>query len=199
PEPGRNLRQLHPPPRHRRAPGHGRRGRPMSVLDRVRPEAAPPSNLPTALLPDDAPFTPAQPAGLNGFFAALVTPAPAPAAAPAAPRPRLDVLFASQTGTAEGLARKLARTARTRGCDSDARDLGTLALDELAGLGRVAVIASTSGEGEAPDHVQAFAARLTAAEGTPLAGLSFAVLALGDRNYARFCHFGALLDKRLAA
>jgi sulfite reductase (NADPH) flavoprotein alpha-component len=151
-----------------------------------------------ALIPEDAPFTPVQRAWLNGFFAALLAPA-APAEAPAAPpKPPLTVLFASQTGTAEGLAKKLVKAAKQKGFAAAARELGTLDLGAIAKLENVAIVASTYGEGEPPDSAKAFVEALAETSGTPLAGVTFAVLALGDRNYTHFCRFGATLDSRLA-
>ena len=43
-----------------------------------------------------------------------------------------------------------------------------------------------------------FALQLEAAQPQKLAGLKYAVLALGDRTYSKFCHFGKLLDERFA-
>lgn len=150
-----------------------------------------------SFLPENAPFTPAQRAWLNGFFAGLITPGtPAGAVKPAAAKPAVTVLFASQTGGAESLAKKLAKAARERGHAAKPVDLGAIDLAAIAALGQVAVIASTYGEGDPPDGAKAFAAALERAEGQPLAGLRFAVLALGDRNYTHFCRFGALLDRR---
>ena len=161
------------------------------MFDRRSPVAPP-------LLPENAPFSPAQRAWLNGFFTGLLTPGASAVAEAAAAKPQFTVLFASQTGTAEGLAKKLARAARQKGFEASARDLGTLDIAALAALGHVALVASTHGEGEPPDGARGFAALLDQASGTPLSGLSFAVLALGDRNYTHFCKFGAYLDARIS-
>jgi len=153
------------------------------------------------LLPHDAPFSPDQRAWLNGFFAGLLTRlAERSGQVPAVSQQlAVKVLFASQTGTAEGLAKKLTKEAKGRGFDAQARDLGSVSLETVAGFERVLVIASTHGDGEAPDAAAAFGSQLASAHGTPLAGLKYAVLALGDSSYARFCHFGKLIDERFAA
>ena len=154
------------------------------------------------LLPKDAPFTPEQRAWLNGFFAGLLKglaerpPIQVPSHAP---RLAVKVLFASQTGTAERLAKKLIKEARSRGFDADLLDVSALSLEALAKLDHVLVIASTHGDGDAPDCAAKFALQLKAAQGTPLARLKYAVLALGDRSYSKFCSFGQYIDERFAA
>jgi sulfite reductase (NADPH) flavoprotein alpha-component len=154
------------------------------------------------LLPDDAPFSQDQRAWLNGFFAGLLTRLAEPARAQTAAieqRLAVAVLFASQTGTAESLARKLAKEARVKGFVADSRDLGSMPLEAIAKLERVLVIASTHGDGDPPDSAGAFGLQLAGAQGSPLAGLKYAVLALGDSSYARFCQFGKSIDERFEA
>lgn len=154
------------------------------------------------LLPKDAPFSPEQQAWLNGFFAGLLKGLAEPAQtqnSSQTPRLEVKVLFASQTGTAERLAKKLTKEARSRGLDADLLELGSLSVEVLATLAHVLIIASTHGDGDAPDCAAGFALRLQAAHGTPLTGVKYAVLALGDRSYSKFCSFGQHIDERFAA
>jgi sulfite reductase (NADPH) flavoprotein alpha-component len=151
-----------------------------------------------ALLPEDAPFTRDQRAWLNGFFAGLLTQLAARSAAAVGPKLSVPVIYASQTGTAEGLSRKLAKEARAKGFDSQPQELGSLTLEALSQMKHAIIIASTHGEGDPPDSALIFAMQLEAAQPPKLAGLKYAVLALGDRTYSKFCHFGKLLDERFA-
>lgn len=158
--------------------------------------AAPPV---VALLPDDAPFSAEQRAWLNGFLAALLSRVAARVPPTAGtPTATVEIVYASQTGTAEGLVKKLVKEAKGLGIDAHARDIGSTSLAALAGRKHVVIVASTSGDGDPPDSALAFAAELATASGTPLEGLAYAVLALGDRSYAKFCAFGRTLDARLA-
>ena len=99
------------------------------------------------------------------------------------------VAYASQTGAAERIARLTAQAL------PDAAALPIAALDSgtLARAERLFVVASTYGEGEPPDAARAFARSMTAQSGN-LSHLSYAVLALGDREYRDFCAFGHRVD-----
>jgi len=107
------------------------------------------------------------------------------------------VVYASQTGSAEYLARRSADLLATGGLAARAACISSLDENSLRGASRILFIASTYGEGDAPDTAARFAERLMA-DGADMAHLHYAVLALGDRSYANFCGFGRALDAWLS-
>jgi sulfite reductase (NADPH) flavoprotein alpha-component len=153
------------------------------------------------VIPDNAPFSPEQRAWLNGFFAGMFSRGPAAAAGAAssvsaAALVPLTILFGSQTGTAEGLAKKAAKEAGKRGFAATAVDMAQTDATKLAGEKNVIVIVSTYGEGEPPDSAKALHGQL--AGGAPALGsLRYSVCALGDTNYTHFCQCGKDFDIRL--
>jgi sulfite reductase (NADPH) flavoprotein alpha-component len=152
------------------------------------------------LIPADAPFDEAQRAWLNGFFNALLTQPRAPAdgaAASAVSGKTITLLYGSQTGTAESWSKKLAKRLKTQGMAARAVELGAISLADLAKEELVLVLASTYGEGDPPDSCAAFASELSNATDIDLSKLTFSVLALGDRNYPKFCAFGHAIDQAL--
>jgi sulfite reductase (NADPH) flavoprotein alpha-component len=107
------------------------------------------------------------------------------------------VVYASQTGNAELLARRSADLLATGGLAARAACMSSLDAAGLADAARILFIVSTYGEGDAPDTAARFAGHLMA-DGADLAHLHYAVLALGDRSYRNFAGFGRALDTWLA-
>ena len=149
-------------------------------------------------IPDNAPFTPEQRAWLNGLLAGIFSSAPAAAIETRASH-RIAVLYASQSGTAEGLARKLAKELKAQGHVPALSTLVGYTPAALAAEKFAVLIASTYGEGEAPDGVQPFYEGLCLEHFPRYEKLQYAVLALGDRHYEHFCKFGIDLDTKLAS
>ena len=109
------------------------------------------------------------------------------------------VAYASQSGQAERLALESARALQQAGVAVDVQSLDQFDPAQLRQYARALIVASTFGEGEAPDGTRRFARLLQATTGSPLAGLEVGMLALGDRHYSEFCGFGHALERQLHA
>ena len=153
-------------------------------------------------VPPTAPFNAQQRAWLNGYFAGLTsfadTATEPPVAAPktVATKPLL-ILYGSQTGSAEGLAKKFGKESAPLGFAPKLLEANACTPEQLAGSERLLLITSTWGEGDAPDNAAHLLTALTAADAPRLEKISFSVLALGDKNYSDFCGAGKKFDAAL--
>ncbi len=132
-----------------------------------------------------------------GFQAATETPA-VPATPPTA-KAKLTILYATESGNAEALAGAARKSAARLGFAAKTVDMMDIAPEQLAGAENLLVIASTWGEGDPPQRAEGFLAALMAEDAPRVDGVRFAVLALGDRAYAKFCETGKQIDARLEA
>lgn len=103
------------------------------------------------------------------------------------------VVHASQTGFAQRIAELTAERLHDGGLHPALQPLASLDAAWLARAPLALFVISTTGEGDPPDTALAFVDD-TMSTTASLDGLRYAVLALGDRRYARYCAFGHALD-----
>ncbi|MEX2553121.1 MAG: flavodoxin domain-containing protein [Actinomycetota bacterium] len=154
-------------------------------------------------IPENAPFNNEQRAWLNGLMAGLFSPGSsasspgAPAAAAPATVP-VTILFGSQTGNSETLARKIAKLAKKQNLSPSVTDLAEYSPENIASEERVLLITSTYGDGEPPDSAKAFHTFLRSESAPSLENLAFTVLGLGDSSYPDFNQCAIDFDERFA-
>lgn len=111
---------------------------------------------------------------------------------------RLTVIFASQTGNAKSVAEQVAAQASSLGVNAQVVDAADYKGKSLAKESHVIIVASTNGEGEAPDNAIELHEFLQSKKAPKLPNLKYAVLALGDSSYEFFCQTGKDFDSFLS-
>ncbi|WP_261301430.1 assimilatory sulfite reductase (NADPH) flavoprotein subunit [Paenibacillus andongensis] len=147
---------------------------------------------------------------LNGYLAAIQGSAvvTTSGAAPAAPLATLavnapviskevTVLFGSQTGKAQGLAKKMSKKLEEQGFQVTLSSMADFKPNNLKKVQNLLVLVSTHGEGDPPDNAISFHEFLHSKRAPKLEELRFSVLSLGDTSYELFCQTGKDFDKRL--
>lgn len=149
-------------------------------------------------LPNDAPFTPEQRAWLNDFLSKALAQG-ADNQSPAGPAVPVTVLYGSQTGTAESLAKKLVKNLKKANFTTELHDMVAYDRSRLSQEKNLLIITSTYGDGEPPDSAADLHGWLMSESSTRLDGVAYSVLALGDSSYPDFCKCGIEFDTRLSA
>ncbi|MCG9650597.1 assimilatory sulfite reductase (NADPH) flavoprotein subunit [Vibrio brasiliensis] len=146
-------------------------------------------------------------AWVSGYFWGLAQTQPASAAAPinqaaaavaAKPAGKLSIIYASQTGNAKGVAEALEQEAKAQGIEAALFDASDYKGKNLAKETHVIIVASTNGEGEAPDNAIELHEFLQSKKAPKLPNLKYGVIGLGDSSYEFFCQTGKDFDAYLA-
>lgn len=111
---------------------------------------------------------------------------------------QLTIIYASQTGNAKSLAEAIKHEASTIGIAAQVFDASDYKGRNLAKESHVIIVASTNGEGEAPDNAIELHEFLQSKKAPKLTKLNYAVIALGDSSYEYFCQTGKDFDSFLS-
>ena len=154
-------------------------------------------------IPSNAPFSPEQIGWLNGYLAARSQAmGGASNAATSAPEPSLSgapvtILWGSQTGNSEGLAKQAGKTLTASGHQVTITDMGEADASALTETENLLIITSTYGDGEPPDNAQALHELLHSDEAPQFEKTAFSVLGLGDSEYPDFNQCAKEFDSAL--
>ena len=110
------------------------------------------------------------------------------------PTATLTILYGSQTGNAKGVAKSLAAKASAEGLNVELKSMGEIKPKAIKHMTHLLIVASTNGEGEAPDDAIAFHEFLASKKAPRLEELHYSVLALGDTSYEFYCQTGKDFD-----
>lgn len=109
------------------------------------------------------------------------------------------IVHGSQTGNGRRVAEALGERLLARGLRVRVLRAGEYETRELAKERRLFLVVSTHGDGDPPDDARPLVDFLLGRRAPQLPALEFAVLALGDSSYPKYCETGRQLDARLAA
>lgn len=150
-------------------------------------------------------LTPAQASWVSGYFAGFdagrrtstVVPSEPTANAVGHSSRTLTILFGTETGNCRDLANVLAASARDSGLSPELFDMADYKPRRLKDEEDLLIIVSTYGEGDPPQPALDFFEFVEGRKAPRLDRVRFAILALGDSTYERYCEAGKRLDRRM--
>ncbi|MCM3584381.1 assimilatory sulfite reductase (NADPH) flavoprotein subunit [Mesobacillus maritimus] len=109
----------------------------------------------------------------------------------------VTILYGSQTGNAQGLAKKSGKKLEDNGFNVTVSSMSDFKPNNLKKLTNLLIIVSTHGEGDPPDNALSFHEFVHGRRAPKLENLHYSVLSLGDSSYEFFCQTGKDFDQRL--
>ena len=108
----------------------------------------------------------------------------------------LDILYATQTGNAETVAKKLQSLATSQGFNVNLVEMNYHNINSFRQLRNVAIVTSTYGNGEVPEMGRDFWEELKSSK-DEMVNLRYGLIALGDKSHEIFCGAGRAISKKL--
>ena len=108
---------------------------------------------------------------------------------------KLNLLWASEMGTAMEVADNVASIAKEKSIDINQVELNDVSMDDLVTMKKVLVVTSTTGDGDLPMMGEEFWTELSEAE-ISLSNIEYSVCALGDSSHFDFCGAGKKVDEK---
>ena len=108
---------------------------------------------------------------------------------------KLNLLWASEMGTAMEVADNIALMAKEKSIDVNQVELNDVSMDDLVIMKKVLVVTSTTGDGDLPMMGEDFWIELSEAE-INLSNIEYSVCALGDSSHFDFCGAGRKVDEK---
>ena len=109
----------------------------------------------------------------------------------------ITILVGTMTGTAEMVAQEVQQALEAAGHQATIRAMDGLDASVFRSGGTFLICTSTYGQGDVPDNAQSLFGSLESQKPN-LTGVTYGVIALGDRTYKdTYCHGGIRFDKLL--
>tara|TARA_B100000767_G_scaffold79596_1_gene76287 strand:- start:75 stop:521 length:447 start_codon:yes stop_codon:yes gene_type:complete len=109
---------------------------------------------------------------------------------------KLNIVYASEMGTAMDVADKTEAMAKEKGVDVTQFGMDSVSMDELKAMSKLMIITSTTGDGDLPMMGENFWNELSESD-LDLSSIEYSVCALGDSSHHEFCGAGKKVDARL--
>ena len=109
---------------------------------------------------------------------------------------QLDILYATVSGNAEAVAKRLEELAKEDGYVTSLNELNFHTVETFKDLKNIAIITSTYGEGDVPEMGLDFWEEFKDTN-NKLTNMKYGLIALGDRSHEIFCGAGKKISKKL--